>query len=124
MRSWWPERARIDGVSDRPDHHNPARSGHQDLIEVAQVDATDREPRAIARQRRRVSHEVEPWRGSTGLGRRRPARSDAEIVDAFLRRSSGNLVLGMCRPPDQHVVGHERAGNRHRQIVLSEMQNV
>src|SRR5450432_154473 len=116
--------SRVGSAGDGPDDDDAARPGVEHLIKIAQIDTTDSEPRAVTAQRARVSHEVQPWCRSARLGRRRPARADAEIVDAFLDCSGGNLVLGMCRTPDQHVVGDDRTGNRYRQVVLPKMQNV
>ena len=30
----------------------------------------------------------------------------------------------MRRPPDQHVVGNDRSSDRHRQVVLAQVENV
>jgi hypothetical protein len=91
-----------------------ARTRVEHLIEVAQVDAADREPGAGAAQRSGVPGQVQSGSRAAGLGRRRPGRPDAEVVDAGLDRRRVDLRRVVAGPADHHVVADDRARIGHR----------
>ncbi|CAM5477504.1 hypothetical protein SPURM210S_01116 [Streptomyces purpurascens] len=61
---------------------------------------------------------------AAGLGGGGPARSGAEVVHAVLCGGRGGLGLGVRGPADQDVVAEDRAGCRHREVALAEVQHV
>jgi hypothetical protein len=117
-------RSRVLGLCDRPHHDDPVGAGVQHLVEPGVVDAADGEPRPRRRSARHRSHEVESRRRATRLGRRGPARADAEVVDARLLRGRRGLVRTVRRTPDHHVVAHDLARPCDGKVVLAEVQDI
>ena len=67
--------------------------------------------------------QVQAGRGAARLGRGRPARTDAEVIDGFGRRGVhlGELMGG---PADQRARTDDVARDRQRQVVLAQVQHV
>lgn len=70
-------RARVVRLGDRPDDHDPAGTGLQDLVEVAEVDAADGEPGAVGAEGCGVPDQVEAGAyrpGLVGVGQQGPVQ--------------------------------------------------
>ena len=73
--------------------------------DVAEVDATDREPRQRAASRVnqlcRVTHEFEAHRGAAGFGRSGPHRSDTEVVQSVGGQCGVDLLGAVAGQADR-----------------------
>jgi hypothetical protein len=58
------------------------------------------------------------------VGRRRPHRPGAEVVDALLGRGGRRLLLAVARPPDDRPGPEDPPRHRHRQVVLPQVKHV
>ncbi len=87
------------------------------------LDAADREPRPAVLVCGGVADQVEPGRGTAGLGRRRPGRAGAVVRDALLVPRGVTLPGVVRRPADQDVRPDDLARDTDGQVVLTEMQH-
>src|SRR3954462_2574582 len=116
-------RAGVVRLGDRPDDHDPAGTGLQDLVEVAEVDSADGEPGAVGAEGGGVPDQAEAGGVPAGLGGGRPAGTGAEVVDAVLDRGSGGLRLGVRGAAYEDVVAEDRAGGGDGQVALADVQH-
>ena len=70
-----------------------------------------------------VSQQGRAGRRSARLGRRRPGRTGHDVVDAGLDVPGVELVRRVRRSTDDHGVADDPAGDRHRKIILAEVQD-
>jgi glycine oxidase len=124
---FFPQRARcplrLVRVGDRSEHDGARRAGRERLVEIAQVQASDREERHL-RVQSGVADQLDADRRPIGLRRRLVYRSDADVVHERLAARGhrlGGVDLGrrVRREPDQHVASHELAHLRGLQVVLT-----
>ena len=101
---------RVGGLGDRPHDDDPAGPGGEHLVQPGVVDPADREPRSGRLPAGHRAHQVEPGRRPARLGRGRPARADAEVVDAGLVGGRRRLVRAVRRAADHHVVRRRSGG--------------
>src|SRR5436305_2417787 len=116
-------RARIVGISDRAHHDDACGARLGDGTHVASVDAADGEPRLGGAELRRVTHELEPNRGATGLGRRRVDGTHREVVGARRDRRV-HLLARMGGDADDPLVPHDRTRLVERHVVLPHVHAV
>ncbi len=111
-------------LGDGPDDDDPGRAGREHLVQVGLVDAADGEPRPRRPQARRVPDQVQPGRGTAGLGRRRPYRPGAEVVGRRLGAGRQRLSRGVRGQPDQRARADELPRDRGGQVILAKVQHV
>ena len=120
-----PPRA-VGGVvrlGDRPDDDHPLGAGRHDLLDVRQVDAADREPRACRGDARGMADEPGPDGGAPGLGRGRPDRPDAEVVEIVRAGGGVDLLGGVGGHADEHARSDDPAGKTGGKVLLTEVQH-
>ena len=99
------------------------RAGLEHLGQPLLVDAADREPRLVGASPAAARTRSRPGRAPARFGRRRPARTDAEIVDLVLGRRAA-LVGVVGGAADHGPVADDVAGHLQRQVVLAQVQHV
>lgn len=113
----------VVGLGDRPDDDHALGTRGHDLLDVRQVDAADGEPRARRADARRIADESGSDGGSAGLGRGRPDRSDAEIVEVVRDGGDVDLRGGVGGLADHDLRPHDRAGEALGKIPLAEVEH-
>lgn len=117
----------VVGSGDRPHNHDAFGSRIDDLADGVLVDATDGEPgtgRAVlGRLPCDVADEVGADAGSSGLGRSRPDRADAEIVQLVRAEGGVDLPGVMGGETDGGRGSDDGASDRRREVLLPEVEN-
>ena len=114
-------------VADRADDHRaPGARGH-DLVDVAGVDAADREPVRVATVRRRVLDQAEARRRPSLLGGRLPDRAGADLVGPGVTRGPDRgveLFRRVRREADQRAGAGLGARLGDRRVLLADVDAV
>lgn len=113
----------VIGLGDRPHHHDAPRAGGDDLLDGGLVDAADREPRPGRGGIGRVADQVETDTGAAGLGRRRPDRADAEVVQICGCDRGIDVLDAVGGEPDRRSCTDDGPRDRDRQVFLAEVQH-
>ena len=114
-------RAALSGsarVGDGAHHRDPRRARRAHVGDVAGVDAADGEERRRG-VRRRVAHQIQPDRRAARLGRRGVHGADPDVVDLGLGGGGVDLRGRVSGEPDDAIGPDQRAGLRHRHVVLA-----
>ena len=114
--------SRILRAGDSPDDDYAPRAGVQHIRQSIHVDAADGEPGFVACQLGGGTHQRQPGRSASGLGRGRPTRPDAEIVDVLGDRRADLLTI-VGGTADHRVRADDLARHAQRQVVLAQVQH-
>ncbi len=109
-------------LGQRPHDDDALGARVDDSIDVARVDATDREPRHLG-VARGVRHELDTDGGTARLRRRRVDGPDADVVDSGRRRRV-DLRRTVRREADDPILADGGARLSHRDVVLTDMDTV
>ena len=119
-------RTGVVGLGDRPDHDGAPRAVGDHLVQpVERLDAADREPRPRVLPRRpRATSSDESGGRAARLGRRRPGRDRSSSRRRRPRRARRRPARGeWVERPMSTSGADDRARDRHRQVVLAEVQH-
>lgn len=113
----------VVGLGDRPHDDDALRARLDDGVDGVVVDAADREPRTIGAERGRPANGLEPDACATGLGRGRPHRSDAEVVESRVDARGLELGGAVRAATDRDAAAHQATCGCHGQVALAEVQH-
>lgn len=113
----------VIGLGDRPHKDQALRTSGNDLLDGGLIDAADREPRPRRGGIGRVADKVETDPGAARLRRRRPDRSDAEVVQIGRGDRGVDLLDAVSGEPDRRSCTDDSPRDRDGQILLTEVQH-
>ena len=117
---------RIIRFGYRSNDDNATRPGLDHLLDGAQVNTSDREPRPEYSSRAdslgRVTHQLDCHRRTARLGRRGPDRTDAEVVKPVDYRCGVDLLPRMSGETDPRRGADDPSSGRERQVFLTDVQ--